>query len=74
MLSLARRTWRSCLLYGAAVYHRRVPYFRDPGRFQCAEVFGSALEASVEFVDDIPAAPGGKFEAVKNSPEGRTAS
>ena len=30
-----------------------------------ARVFGSQLEASVEFVDDIPTASSGKFEAVK---------
>jgi phenylacetate-CoA ligase len=31
---------------------------------RCREVFGSALQATVEFVDDIPTAPGGKYEAV----------
>jgi len=38
---------------------------------KCAEVFGTALEASVEVVDDIPTAPSGKFEAVKHSPPRR---
>jgi phenylacetate-CoA ligase len=32
---------------------------------RCREVFGSALEATVELVDDIPTAPGGKYEAVR---------
>jgi phenylacetate-CoA ligase len=31
-----------------------------------ARVFGAQLEATVEFVDDIPTAPSGKFEAVKH--------
>jgi hypothetical protein len=36
-----------------------------------ALVFGSQLTANVEFVDDIPTAPSGKFEAVKaKRPEG----
>lgn len=34
---------------------------------RCREVFGSALQATVEFVDDIPTAPGGKYEAVVHS-------
>jgi phenylacetate-CoA ligase len=34
---------------------------------KCAQVFGPALEATVEFVEDIPLAPSGKYEAVKSS-------
>jgi phenylacetate-CoA ligase len=38
-----------------------------------ARVFGSQLEATVEFVDEIPTASSGKFEAVKANRSGRPA-
>jgi len=41
---------------------------------KCAQVFGPALEATVEFVEDIPLAPSGKYEAVKSSNMRRTTS